>query len=245
MAELLCGKAVLQFLGQAGYRIESCGKCVLIDPYLSDSVGRSDPRFSRLYPAPVDPGELHGDIYIVTHDHLDHLDPETIAGYRHKDSTKFIAPRFAAKKLKTLGIPAENVFAVDAGETAELDGVSVTGVFALGTSPDALDTTGYMVRFPNGKTVYHSSDTAYCKLLTDACPHADVLLVCINGKCGNLNIDEAIELTKAVDPDFVIPNHYDVMALNSEDPEAFRYFCEEQGIADKCRILKVLDEFQW
>lgn len=243
--EIAKDQTALWFLGQAGYYIKSCGKSILIDPYLSDSAGKSNPLFKRLYPSPVQAGEMKADIFIITHDHLDHLDPETIGPYPHKDSTRFVAPRHASKKLESLGIAKESIVTVDHGDTANIDGVAVTGVFALGTSPDVLDTTGYLIRFPNGKTLYHSADTAYCQLLLDACPHADVLLVCINGKYGNLAITEAVALTKAVNPLFVIPNHYDIMALNSENPEAFRYFCSDAGIGDKCRILGVPERFTW
>lgn len=243
--EIARDQAALWFLGQAGYYIKSCDKSILIDPYLSDSVGKSNPLFTRLYPSPVQAAEMKADIFIITHDHLDHLDPETIGAYPHKASTRFVAPRHASKKLESLGIAKESIITVDHGDTTEIDGVVVTGVFALGTSPNVLDTTGYWVRLPNGKTVYHSSDTAYCQLLLDACPRADILLVCINGKFGNLNLAEAVALAKAVNPGFVIPNHYDVMALNGENPETFRYLCSEDGIGDKCRILGVLERFTW
>jgi len=237
--------AALWFFGQAGYYLKAQGHGILIDPYLSDSVGRSDVRFARQYPSPVQAGDIKADIYIVTHDHLDHLDPETIAQYRYKDSTQFVAPRFAAKKLAVLGVPKGNIHICDSGDSIELDGVIIKGVFALGTSPDVLDTTGYLISFPNGKSVYHSSDTAYCRLLLEACPHADVLLVCINGKDGNLNVQEAVEMTKAVDPLYVIPNHYDMMALNAENPEVFQYYCGEAGIEKKCVIMSVIDPFIW
>lgn len=241
--ELQEDEAALWFLGQAGYYMKSGGRRVLIDPYLSDSVGKSNPLFTRSYPAPVQAGALEADLFLVTHDHLDHLDPETIEAYPYRDATLFAAPRHAAGKLRSMGI--RNVVTLDQGDTAVLNGVTVTGVFALGTSPEVLDTTGYLVRFPNGKTVYHSSDTAYCRLLLDACPRADVLLVCINGKYGNLTIDEAVRLAKAVKPRVVVPNHYDVMRLNSEDPEAFRYCCGEEGIGDLCRILAPLEPLIW
>jgi L-ascorbate 6-phosphate lactonase len=93
--------------------------------------------------------------------------------------------------------------------------------------------------------VYHSSDTAFCDLLLKACPKADVFLPCINGKFGNLSVEQAVSLTKAVAPRYVIPHHYDVMALNSENPESFRYFYSEAGLKAECRILKVLEEFTW
>ena len=238
-------QSALWFLGQAGYIIKSDGVTIIIDPYLSDCVSKVAPLFARTYPVPVDPGRIKADIFIVTHDHLDHLDPDTITSYAYKSSTVFVSPRHAAKKLKTLGIPPENIVIVDHGDTAEIKGISIKGVFALATGPDVVDTTGYAITFSNGKSVYHTSDTAYCDLLLKACPKADVLLPCINGKFGNLNIAQAIELTHAVDPKYVIPNHYDVMALNSENPEAFRYACVEAGIGSECLILNLLENFVW
>jgi len=238
-------KSALWFLGQAGYMLKSGGITVLIDPYLSDSVGKTAPLFARAYPIPADPSKIKADIFIVTHDHLDHLDPDTILAYPHKESTIFVSPRHAAKKLLTLGIPKKNITIVDHGDTAEVLGVKIQGVFALATSPDVLDTTGYLLTFKNGKTVYHTSDTAYCDLLLAAAPYADVLLPCINGKFGNLNIAQAVSLTGKVKPKYVIPNHYDVMALNSENPESFRYFCQAEGVESQVIILPVLGEFIW
>ena len=231
------------FLGQAGYYIKSGDISILIDPYLSDSAGRNNQLFSRLYPIPIAPSEIRADIFIATHNHADHLDPETINAYSYKNQTTFVAPRFAAKKLKQMGIPI--VLTVDSGDSVDLGGVRVSGVFALPTSKDVLDTAGYLLTFANGKSIYHTSDTAFCELLLKACPKADVLLTCINGKFGNLGIAEAVKLTNAVQPLYVIPNHYDVMALNSENPESFRYFYSQSGGSAECIILSIYEYFQW
>ena len=237
------GKAALWFLGQSGFLFSGGGKRVLIDPYLSDSVGKSNPLYARTYPVPVNPDELAVDIFIVTHDHLDHLDPETIAAYKNKSGTWFVAPHLAAEKLAALSVPGERIVVIDHGSRKKIDGVTIEGIFALATGADVLDTTGYKVTLPAGQSIYHSSDTAFCDLLLKACPRADVLLPCINGKFGNLTVEQALSLTLAVKPRFVIPHHYDVMALNSENPESFRYFCAEAGL--ECRILNVLEEFVW
>lgn len=237
--------AALWFLGQAGFLLQSGEQKILIDPYLSDSVGKSDPRFTRTYPVPVNAAELDANLYLVTHDHLDHLDPETIARYPHKDRTVFVAPRFAARRLEELGVPRANIRVVDHGEKCEVNGVKIQGVFALATGRDVLDTTGYRVELPNGKSIYHTSDTAFCSLVLEDAPYADVLLVCINGKCGNLNVEQAVQLTEKVSPQFVVPMHHDVMALNAENPEAFRYFCAVRGLEDRCRILKPMEKLEW
>ena len=104
---------------------------MVIDPYLSDCVGENSPLFTRIYPAPVSPYDLKADIYIVTHDHLDHLDPATIRAYSHKEETIFVAPRHAAKKLEILGINPQQIRIVDQGDGLAVSGVNIQGVFAL------------------------------------------------------------------------------------------------------------------
>jgi L-ascorbate 6-phosphate lactonase len=243
--ELKQNQAALWFLGQASYIARAGDVTLAIDPYLTDSAGKGSPGFSRRVPVPIEPEDLKVDILVVTHDHLDHLDPETIARYPHRESTSFVAPRFAAGKLIALGVPESRITKVDVGETGEVNGVAITGVFALPTGPDALDTTGYLVTFPNGRSFYHASDTAFCKLLLRAAPKAEVLLVPINGKWSNLDVDEAIELTAAVNPRFVLPNHYDLMALNSENPETFRHFWNARNLPPKCIVPEIMQPFVW
>lgn len=239
------GKAALWFLGQSGFYIKSKGCSVVIDPYLSDSAGDHDPSCHRAYPVPFKPENLKADIFIATHDHLDHLDPITIEKYSYKEQTLFLSPRSGARKLKNLGIPEGQIRVLNQGDCFENSQVKITGIFALGTGTDVIDTAGYHIVFQNGKSIYHTSDTSYCELLLKAAPRADVLLACINGKFGNLTIDEAVKLTEACMPQYVIPHHYDAMELNRENPETFRYVCREHGLGEKCRILSVLEKFEW
>ncbi len=238
-------QAALFFLGQAGYIARAGGATLAIDPYLSDSVGKASPSFSRRIPVPIEPENLKVDVLVVTHDHLDHLDPDTISRYPHKDSTMFVAPRFAARRLAELGVPAAGITKVDVGETAEVRGVTVTGVFALPTGRDALDTCGYLVAFPNRRSFYHASDTGFCNLLLRAAPKAEVLLVPINGKWGNLDVEQAMALTEAVNPRYVLPNHYDLMALNSENPETFRHFWNAKQMPTECVVAEIMQPFVW
>lgn len=239
-------KAALWFLGQAGYVIQTGGLSIVVDPYLTDSVGEVTPEFGRIFPPPITPEELRADIFIVTHDHGDHLDPETIRRYQYKHETRFIAPRFAARKLAELGVPAANLVRLDAGEELVLKAVTVKGVFALPTGPDVLDTTGYWLMFPNGRSIYHTSDTGFAPLVLQAAPkNVEVLLLPINGKWGNLTIEQAIELTAVVNPRYVLPNHHDLMALNSENPETFQWFCRRRRLAAQCILPEINQPFVW
>jgi L-ascorbate 6-phosphate lactonase len=238
-------QAALWFLGQAGYVFRSGQCCVTIDPYLTDSVAEADASLARMVPVPIQPEELKVDIYIVTHDHLDHLDPRTIDRYPHRDSTVFVAPHLACTKLRSLGVSAGRIVCVDSGRTAIVSGVSIKGIYALGTDGGVIDTAGYLLRFANGRSVYHSSDTGFNELLLDAAPRAEVLLVCINGKWGNLDIPQAVALAGRVKPDVAVPNHYDMMRTNAADPEAFVRLLGKEHPEIDSRILSVMEPFVW
>lgn len=239
-------EAALWWLGQAGYIVRTANLSVAIDPYLSDSAAKDSPEFTRLFPAPITPTELNVDIYIITHDHLDHLDPETILAYGQKETTTFIAPRQAAKKLTILGVPERKIIVLHAGETWRHHAIEVTGVFALPTGIDVLDTTGYLVKFRNGRSFYHTSDTEFHPIVVAAAPkRPEVMLIPINGKWGNPSPDKAAMFTEEVQPEFVFPNHYDLMALNSENPYSFKWFCEQRSFEGYCIIPKLMEPFVW
>ena len=238
-------QAGLWFIGQAGFVIKSCGKTIVIDPYLSDSVAKVSPRLSRAVAVPLEPGVLKADIFIVTHDHLDHLDPETFEAYKYKDSTIFVGPRFACRKLIELGIPEKSIVKIDVSETKKVDCVEITGIYTVPNEAAVTDTSGYKIEFENGRSVYHTSDTDLSPLVLECAPEVEVMLVCINGNWGNLDIGKAVELAGKVKPKFAIPHHYDVMELNSENPDVFEYQMSYANPEIKVRILKVMEPFVW
>ena len=46
-------------------------------------------------------------------------------------------------------------------------------------------------------------------------------------------------------PRYAIPNHYDLMALNAENPETFRRLCRDRKLPARCVIPAVLEAFVW
>ncbi len=239
-------QAALWWLGQAGYVFRSAEVTAVIDPYLTDSAAGEAGRFARLFPPPIAPDELRADLCLITHTHLDHLDPETLRRGPARSSTWYVAPRLTAARLPECGVPPAQIVRLDAGETRVVAGVEICGVFALPTGADVIDTTGYLLRFANGRTVYHTSDTAFHPLVLAAAPRGpDVMLVPINGKWGNPNPEQAAEFAAAVRPRYVLPNHYDLMALNAENPETFRWFCEQRGLGANCAIAERMEPWVW
>ncbi len=202
----------IRFLGQSGYVIRTDNTEIIIDPYLSESVNRVAGR-PRLLPIPIEPKNISCDAMICTHDHLDHLDPDTVAYINSKQL--FITTNGGKEKLKSLG--KENVMAVNEGESVKIGDIEITAVFADHT----VEAFGVILK-ADGKTLYFSGDTLYNEKLFNIAKYApDVTFICINGKLGNMNVNEALTVAEKIGAKMNIPNHYDMFASNSEDPNLF------------------------
>jgi L-ascorbate metabolism protein UlaG (beta-lactamase superfamily) len=203
---------IIRFLGQSGYILKTENSEIIIDPYLSDSVNRVAGR-PRLLPIPINPAEISCDAVICTHDHLDHLDPDTVTEI---DATQlFITTNGGKETLKSLG--KENSVALNEGENVTVGDFQLTAVFA----DHSTEAFGLIVK-AEGATFYFSGDTLYHEKLFDVAKYLpDVTLICINGRLGNMNVEEAITVAKKIGARINVPNHYDMFASNSEDPLLF------------------------
>jgi len=202
----------ITFWGQSGYLLKTKNSRIIIDPYLSDSVNRVAGR-PRALPIPMQPEDICCDAVICTHDHLDHLDPDTAAAI--PKGQLFITTREGKRHLDKLG--QTNVKALLVGQSITVGDMDITAVFADHTA----EAFGLIVQ-AEGKTLYFSSDTLYNEKLFDiAGYHPDLAFICINGRLGNMNVEEALVVAKKIGAKVNIPNHYDMFASNSEDPHLF------------------------
>ena len=199
-------------LGQSGYVLKTKNSEIIIDPYLSDSVNRVAGR-PRLLPLPISPADISCDAVICTHDHLDHLDPDTVTEINSRQL--FITTNEGKEKLKSLG--KENVIAINEGGCISLRDFEITAVFADHT----VEAFGLIVRAED-ITIYFSGDTLYNEKLFDIAKHRpDITFICINGRLGNMSVGEALIVAERIGAKVNIPNHYDMFASNSEDPRLF------------------------
>ena len=202
----------ITFLGQSGYVLKTCHTELVIDPYLSDSVNRVAGR-PRVLPIPIRPQEIHCDAVVCTHDHLDHLDPDT-ASYIHEGQL-FITTAEGRTHLEQLGKTNVNVLHV--GESLIVGDCKITAVFAHHT----IEAFGLIVE-AEGKVLYFSGDTLFDEQLFRIKDyHPDIAFLCINGRLGNMNVSEALQVAKKIGAKINIPNHYDMFASNSENPRLF------------------------
>lgn len=202
----------IRFLGQSGYVLKSGNTEIIIDPYLSDSVNRVAGR-PRTLPVPINPKDIKCDAVICTHNHLDHLDPDTVSEI--PPAQYFITTNEGKTELEKLG--KENADVLNVGENLKIGDFELTAVFADHT----VEAFGLIVKAEN-KTLYFSGDTLYNQKLFNIAEYKpDITFICINGKLGNMNVDEALITAKKIGAKINIPNHYDMFESNSENPLLF------------------------
>ena len=79
-----------------------------------------------------------------------------------------------------------------------------------------------MILRHEGLTFYFSGDTEYdAELEKLKSFDIDVMFICINGKLGNMNVDDAARLTRILSPRVGIPTHYGMFESNTEDPQEY------------------------
>lgn len=200
----------IRWIGQSGYILRDEKNKIVIDPYLSDAVNRIAGR-KRMVEAPFKPEDLECDAVICTHNHLDHTDIDSIPLMNKK--IRFYAPKDAEEELKKCGVLKYSVF--NEGDICKIGDFEITAVYANHSVP----AIGVLVKH-SGLTLYFSGDTYYDEKLKKL-KDIDIMFICINGKLGNMNVSEAVKLTKEINPVSAVPNHYGMFESNTEDPKKF------------------------
>lgn len=241
------GNVALWWLGQSGAIFKSPGgRMVAVDPYLTNSCKAVGDQFGfnfdRMVAPPLEPGDLVGmDLYAMTHSHQDHLDPDTLAGYRAAGGEgPYLAPPETVDKLQQLGVPSEQIVMTWPNREHRVGDMTVRATLAIPFGADDLTHVGYLVRVDQGPTVYMTGDTAYDESLAIAAePHRpDVLLAVVNGAFRNLGPAEAARLAKRLDVKVAIPCHYDLFPDNSLPPQLFHTNLKIEGIGDRYRLVQ-------
>lgn len=215
------GEVAIFWLAQAGFAYKTAaGRIIYLDPYLSDVV-ETNFGFKRMMPAPITAGEVRADLVLCTHEHLDHMDTDALPIIARNTRAKFAGPSECIKEFAKIGIPGERCVLLESGETAEIAGVRVTGVYADHGeyAPDALG----LVLDIDGIRIYHTGDTAYRpeEMRPAVAMKPDVLIPCINGAFGNMDSRDAAQLTRDVSPRLAIASHFWMFVIHGGDPASY------------------------
>lgn len=220
------GQVAIQWLGQGGFAFKgSDGAVIAVDPYLSDSAN-GDGNAPRLEKIPVPPKNVALDYLFLTHDHVDHTDPQTapLIAQANPEAT-VVCPPSVCRLLTKWGVPLPQITVAMPGESLEFPGFKAHIVAAEHTD----DSLGFVLEFGESGSstdtvsVYITGDTEYHDGLASSVEAygPEVLLVPINGKWGNMDSAHAAKLAAEIAPREVIPMHYGMFAENTADPAEF------------------------
>lgn len=222
------------WLGQGSAVIKMGGQVVWLDPYLDpelDARGAS----RRLMEPPVAPEEVtNATVILLTHDHRDHIDPESLPGIAAASpDAVIVAPNPHMRRVTDLvGRSDRNRF-VRAGDSIRVGELEIVAIPAAHEELDE-DTAlghpylGYILKV-DGLTMYCSGDTVpYEGLVEELSDHnIDIAMLPINGRdffrtragtIGNMDSREAAEIAHMCRFDTLIPVHWGMFAGNTVPP---------------------------
>lgn len=193
------------WLGQAGLLLETEGKKIIIDPYLSDSVEKVNPKNYRRVPVDRSFLEIKPDIVVLTHDHLDHTDPETLEHYLGEDSSLvLIAPYNAWQSARKFG-GNNNYVCLNRHSRFTVDGIEF---YAVKAEHSDLMAVGVVIN-AEGKNYYVTGDTLYNDdIFGDLPDDIEVVFLPINGVGNNMNAYDAQKFAERTGAKKVVPMHF-------------------------------------
>ena len=162
-------------------------------------------------------GKNDADVIFITHSHFDHYSIQDIFKVG-KDSTIFVIPEGVA----TPELDEEAIIRVVPNQKYEVKGIHFETIpaYNVGKSfhPKEEGWVGYVLE-QEGIRYYIAGDT-------DITPEAkqvkcDVAFVPVGGKY-TMNVEEAVELVKAIQPRIAIPIHYGSVVGSEEDAKRFK-----------------------
>ncbi len=192
------------YIGQAGLIFEKNGFKIMIDPYLSDSVEKINPKSFRRVPVDESIFKIKPDVMIFTHNHFDHYDPETVKHFIDENSgITVLSPKSVWNDVKKFA--GNNNYVLFNRHTHwTQDGIEFTAVKA-----EHSDITPVGVIIDDSKRKYYvTGDTLYNEEIFDDIPN-DIyaLFLPVNGVGNNMNMTDAARFAKRVAPKKCIPLH--------------------------------------
>ena len=177
------------WLGQAGLLFETEGMRILVDPYLSNSVEAIQPHFWRRVPVEERFLRIVPDVIVLTHDHLDHTDPETLKYYLGEDTEVCVlASENAWNRVRgQFGGIGNNYVCFNRRTEWTERGVRFRAVYAEHSDPTAIG----VVIYAEGKRYYVTGDTLYNEsVLEDLGERVDYVFLPVNGVGNNMNMED-------------------------------------------------------
>jgi L-ascorbate metabolism protein UlaG (beta-lactamase superfamily) len=211
----------IRFLGQSCFELKADGATVLTDPFLSGN---------PLAAASAD--EVEADAILLTHGHADHLG-DTVEIAKRTGATVVAVPELANE----IGGQGVDVVDPNLGGTVKFDWgrVKLVPAWHTAVTPSGTNhTPAGLLIFMGDRVIYHCGDTCLfsdMQLIAQRGDKVDVALVPIGGHY-TMDRYDAVTAVEFIDPQQVIPCHYNTFPPIETDAEAFKADVQNAGFSE-------------
>ncbi|MBM3303504.1 MAG: MBL fold metallo-hydrolase [Candidatus Aenigmarchaeota archaeon] len=189
----------IQHIGHSGFRIMHESKAICIDPFKAPKGGPAD-------------------IILITHEHFDHCDEDSVERLR-KESTTIIGPAGVKAKL-------QGVTVISAGGQKVIGDIAIEAVPAYNRNkpyhPKGLG-VGYVITI-DGRRIYHAGDTDRIPEMKSL-GSIDIALLPVSGTYTMTAEEAAAAANEDIRPKAAVPMHYGVITGSKSDAEKFKRLC--------------------
>ncbi len=206
----------VRWLGHASLLLESGGRTVLIDPFLT-----GNPK------AAVDDDEVPADLILISHGHGDHVGDAVAIAKRTGATvaTNYEIGEWLQKPAQ--GLAGEQVQGLQHGGSFLFDNtvrVKLTLAFHGSVLPDGSNggnPCGFIVTFPDGTKIYDAADTALFGDMALIGEEGLDLAILPIGDYYTMGPDDAVRTVRLLHPRFVLPIHYGTFPRIEQDAQAW------------------------
>jgi L-ascorbate metabolism protein UlaG (beta-lactamase superfamily) len=217
--------AKLTWHGHSCFLLETDdGKRIIIDPWLDENP-RADVKADDVGPL---------DYILVSHGHFDHF-ADCVKLAKRTNATIIatfelvgFAQEQGAKNGHGMNIGGAYVF--DFGRVKLTPALHTGSVAGDKDGTHTTDPSGFLISLDSGQRIYHAGDTALIMDMMLLKGSVDVAILPI-GDNFTMGPEDAARAVEMIEPEVVIPMHYDTFPVIEQNPESFRTL-----VGDRARV---------